>query len=309
MPPSSVSKRAQMFRLLALLVITLVIVAFGLSRCGNFETEDPDRFLVSEYGKRLLVVDYSGNVKQTFDLDVRDAGWSPDGDRIAYVDAQGNLGILGVESGHLTPLAVGTVTFNTMYLRWSPDGRYLAFIGMPEAEHWVIGLIQLTEPPTVTLYKSCEYECLEPDWLPDGHSLIYAEDLGVQGEHLVTRVKKLDIKTGAVNTLFSTNHGMTAMRLSPDGTQLVLVAHGEHGAYYLSDLSGHLQSLPVSAADTLCWVSDGENLALTDWSSAPSLATFIYNLEQQAVRQLYPPRAILPVFEERSANFVMLDCR
>lgn len=167
MTPSSVSKRAQTFRLLALLVIILVIVAFGLSRCGNFETEDPDRFLVSEYGKRLLVVDYYGNVKQTFDLDVRDAGWSPDGNRIAYVDAQGNLGILGVESGHLTPLAVGAVTFNTMYLRWSPDGRYLAFISMPEAEHWVIGLIQLTEPPTVTLSKSCEYECLEPDWLPD----------------------------------------------------------------------------------------------------------------------------------------------
>jgi Tol biopolymer transport system component len=308
MPLSNVSKHSQIFRLLALLAIVLTIVAFGLSRCGNFETEDPDRFIVSEYGKRLLVVDYSGNVKQTFDFDVRDTSWSPDGNQIAFADRQNNLGILEIESGKVTHLEVGTVTSFTQYLRWSPDGRQLAFISEPEQERWSVGLIQLTKPLGVTLSKSCDYECRDPNWLPDGSGLIYTEDLGVQSDDLVTRVRKLNIKTGAVNTLFSTNHGMTVMRLSPDGTQLAMVAHGEGGRYYLSDLNGQVQPLPLSAADFVCWVKDGGNLAFTGWVGGTT-ATFIYNLEHQTTRRLYPQSTLLSMFENPKPDALMLDCR
>lgn len=307
--PTKMSRRAEIIRLVMLSVVVLGLAAFGLSRCGNFETEDPDRFIVYERHGRFLIVNYNGNVKQTFDLDIADASWSPDGKRIAFADQQSNLGILEVESGQVTPLAVGTVISNTYYLRWSPDNRYLAFISEPEREHWIVGLIQLTEPPKVALSIPCEYKCRNLDWLRNGRSLIYAEGLGSHDFHLVARVRELDVETGEVGTLFSVDHGIDGMRVSPDGTQLVLVAHGNGGVYSLSDLKGNEVQLPLRAGDDPCWVRDGENLAFTYWTDAHTLGTFIYSIKWDATRQLYPQRSVFSIFEERPPDYLMVDCR
>jgi Tol biopolymer transport system component len=311
MTPANASRRAQILLLVVLLVVTLSALAFGLSRCGSFETEAPDRFIIYERPGKLLIVDYAGNVKQTFDLSVVDASWSPDGKQIAFADQQNNLGLLNIDSSEITPLTLGTVTSNTQYLRWSPDGRHLAFISEPEREHWTVGLIQLTESPKVVLSIQCEYECRNLDWLHNGQSLIYAEGLGSHDYHLVARVRELDIKTSQVSTLFSVDHGINGMRISPDGTQLVLVAHGNGGAYSLSDLTGHEVQLPLYAGDDPCWVQDGENLAITRWAGEHTLKfdTFIYNIEWKTLRELYPPRAIFPIFEEQPPFNFMLDCR
>lgn len=59
--------------------------------------------------------------------------WSPDGQRIAYQAADGNLSVLGVGSGRRMRLAEPPVE----RFAWSPDGERLAFVRSQQA--WIVG--------------------------------------------------------------------------------------------------------------------------------------------------------------------------
>jgi len=61
--------------------------------------------------------------------DGHDAGprWSPNGERIAYVD-RGNLWVMNANGSHKKRLTVAAPRYTASRPTWSPNGRYLAFV-------------------------------------------------------------------------------------------------------------------------------------------------------------------------------------
>jgi Tol biopolymer transport system component len=112
--------------------------------------------------------------------------WSPDGTRVAFVDAVDKhsvirvVGVSGNESSVLSTCSGGRCP-DPENLRWSPDGTALAFTsGVRTESLYRIGL----EGPAVVLARGVDGCCLA--WLPGQASTSISDSAQPSGEHLPT---------------------------------------------------------------------------------------------------------------------------
>ncbi|HMD98080.1 MAG TPA: hypothetical protein VKM93_12225 [Terriglobia bacterium] len=104
------------------------------------------------------------------------------------------------------PLAAAT-------LRWSPDGKMIAFATLTDRDTWKMYLVpaQGGTPQEVIPGKS---EQAIPTWSPDGERLAFSEVRGSTG------IQVLDLRTREVSTLPG-SEGHWAPKWSPDGRYMV----------------------------------------------------------------------------------------
>ena len=118
--------------------------------------------------------------------DVRDPAWSPDGARIAFVNAWvqdgdgGRVWSVAAEGGAATPVTPeGTEALAPAF---SPDGERLAFLARDAADRWQVWVISTTgastsEPRRVTDHG--DLASTRVRWTPDGGSLLYSAEGGL----------------------------------------------------------------------------------------------------------------------------------
>ena len=94
--------------------------------------------------------------------------WSPDGEELAYVDAEG-LRVLHVASGEVRMVAA---TANVP--RWSPDGRRLAFGRVVDGREQLF-VVNADGSGERRLVASDAYDSL-PEWSSDGESIVFTRD-------------------------------------------------------------------------------------------------------------------------------------
>ncbi|MGW2747202.1 WD40 repeat domain-containing protein [Streptomyces sp. NPDC001450] len=116
-------------------------------------------------GRRLLDIPVGEEVT------ARAACWSPDGQRLAFLDGESAVRICGADDG--TPLVRSAATYgNAAALLWSPDGRLLATAGDGWAAFWL--------PETGACQAVSRLECrvpLDARWSGDGRSFaVIGED-------------------------------------------------------------------------------------------------------------------------------------
>jgi Tol biopolymer transport system component len=133
--------------------------------------------------------------------------WSPDGQRIAFVsdDRDGGLRIADVaEDGRLNTsvtVNVGEYQLQVDGLRWSPDGRHLAF-RVAKGTEFNVGVVDS---------EGADFRTVVPEgstfgeddflWSPDGRSLVFAEKPGVDDAGKVEAwgtVRSVDLATGGL---------------------------------------------------------------------------------------------------------------
>ena len=139
-----------------------------------FLGEDVDAGLTGDEAGTLFVVGSDGtNLREITEpnsvLANSYAGWSPDGEWIVFIGADGTLGLVHPDGSeqHAIPLgpdvAIDGVTAGAS---WSPDGAWIAFSGRPAGEDnpdlYVVRpdgseLQQVTETPDVAEFQ--------PDWM------------------------------------------------------------------------------------------------------------------------------------------------
>ena len=109
--------------------------------------------------------------------------WSPDGERISYLDADGSLHVIEIRTGRdvtLCPMK------DIIHHSWSPDGRWLAFSVPVLAHREDVFLVPSSggDPVNVSRHPNDDFQ---PFWPSDGRRLIYASRTD-EGDYSIKQV-------------------------------------------------------------------------------------------------------------------------
>jgi Tol biopolymer transport system component/DNA-binding winged helix-turn-helix (wHTH) protein len=184
--------------------------------------------------------------------------FSPDGQWVAYVThPQGNLWrsrLDGSDRRQLTFSPMGPI----LVPRWSPDGRFLAFM-----EWGVQKKIYLVSADggAPMLLLSGDFQPTDPNWSPDGKFLVYAGEpleMSTNPKEARSEIRILDISTKQSKTVPG-SQGMFSPRWSPDGNYLVALSDDMKQLLLYSFASHHWQPLALPK-------SEGARVGEPHWS-------------------------------------------
>lgn len=223
--------------------------------------------LVSKDGKRLFLraenpkgelmrYDYKSRdfVPMLPSISARTLAFSKDGKWIAYTTLLGdNLWRCRVDGAQCIQLVDGFR--NTLMPRWSPDGRWIAFMGVHFTGSWGIYAVPAKGGPIRCLFSGSRAEGF-PDWSPDGQHLVFSEVVPVaqpEGVHI------LDLRTDQVSILTGSK-GFFLPRWSPDGRYIVALHSSDRYPYLFDFATKTWRVLAKIPGDFPNWSHDGKDV-------------------------------------------------
>jgi tricorn protease len=99
---------------------------------------------------------------------------SPDGSRVAYADKNQRLFVLDLEKKQDVQIDESAID-EFEDLRWSPDGKWLAYVAQADNEFRQIKLYGVADGKT-TAVTTDRFDSYSPAWSPDGHWLYLLSD-------------------------------------------------------------------------------------------------------------------------------------
>ncbi len=211
--------------------------------------------------------------------------FSKDGQWMAYV--QYPEGILwrskldGTESLQLTAAPIRA------YLpRWSPDGQWIAFAGVPA----------LGEPPKLYRVRADGLTTAEQlveqgteswslDWSPDGNAVVFDRTAG-SGAAEAADIATLDLMTKKVEALPG-SQGLQAPQWSPDGRYLAARAIGSKRLKLYDSRSGQWMDLGLANTDYESWSLDGKYIYFNTFLNRQDPSIFRMRIADRKLERIY----------------------
>jgi Tol biopolymer transport system component len=198
--------------------------------------------------------------------------WSPDGNKIAWVQHQGfpDLWITDVLSGSSLNLTNGTVEVHGP--TWSPDGRSILFVAEPAFDQRSDVLkVPAGGGAPVNLTMSPNTGDREARWSPNGGQIAYVSHDGQSAFLKVMDPNGSQQRTVVEFTSDACSSSITATAWSPDGSRLAYATVGacspmsQRYEFFVVDAAGgDPQPLGISAGGGgLAWSPSGDRLAVT----------------------------------------------
>jgi Tol biopolymer transport system component len=142
-------------------------------------SNDEQKLLLTKRGENALCIEHINERtvrRLTDDMPlIRDADWSPDGQRIAftsYGDVADDLHIMDASGTNIQ--LVGEIAERGGFV-WSPDSRHIAHIGF--REHWYalynFDIDRGESLHFADLHRDDNLFPILPDWSPDGRQIVY----------------------------------------------------------------------------------------------------------------------------------------
>jgi dipeptidyl aminopeptidase/acylaminoacyl peptidase len=205
-------------------------------------------------GGRIVVRDTAtGKIASTFtyadcvQCRIEAPVWSPDGSAMALISTDAKAGTATVQvlrDGRLAPVATVKGVANSV--RWSPDGRQLAFLatvgakkltGAVEAGARLVGEIGVAEQEdeqriAVVSSAGGDYKLVSPgdtfvyeyDWTPDGKGFVVTSAKG-NGDNnwWIATLGHVELATGKLRVLAAPKMQMNMPHVSPDGRTVAFI--------------------------------------------------------------------------------------
>jgi Tol biopolymer transport system component len=167
--------------------------------------------------------------------------FAPDGRRIAYVDGDGGLAIIGVDGRNrktLVPADRGSV----MRPRFSRQGDRIAFMRQDERGRWHVWTISPSGGNLVRLTSGSRPET-DPAWTADGRSVVFAR----QAQNGLWHLHRVSRNGGAARRLGSAATSDSHPSFTPDGRRVVFVRqNGSRFSLVVGSLDGGGRTLNVA---------------------------------------------------------------
>ncbi len=105
-------------------------------------------------------------------------------------------------------------------MRWSPDSRFIAFMGKEPGRTWKIYVISAEGGPSRLVAEEPRSQA-DPDWSPDGQSLVFGRSSEYMAEDAMPKaIQMVDLRTREVRTLPG-SEGLFSPRWSPNGRHII----------------------------------------------------------------------------------------
>ena len=213
-----------------------------------------------EYSAIHLLDCASGNSRQLTAGRAKDSrpAWSPDGKSIAFVSDRGGaaqLYLLPIDGGEARQLTSGERGIGSGGFAWSPDGGRIAFCAAPGAEapdlskepyrvdrkvyrFDAIGYLDdavqdifLLDPDSGETKQLTDDRSnnINPRWAPDGRSILYDANMGVDADRAITPDLMTVDLDGNCKTLLEGWTVISAASFTPEGDRIVFVGRPTDG--------------------------------------------------------------------------------
>jgi WD40 repeat protein/serine/threonine protein kinase len=195
---------------------------------------------------------------------VRSLAWSPDGLRLASLDAEGTLATWDpFQAQEYQSLPALDVSIGS--LAWSSDGRQFFTMGYEQGNDKRY-VIKSWDPATGRQLVSCAIDAAwppaQPLLSPDGRRVVVGQD---EGDRLHSRLTVWDVATGRQCFGLGRETGAPLLRpaaWSPDGNRLAIVRDGRKVRIYEVDKGEEVGSIDAGGVHRLAWHPDGGRLVI-----------------------------------------------
>ncbi|HYY08080.1 MAG TPA: hypothetical protein VFA25_05700, partial [Actinomycetota bacterium] len=206
-----------------------------------------------------------------------DPVWSPDGDRIAYVEVEDGGGgrsdiwTMNADGSDAARLTEGSGS--NWSPTWSPDGTMIAYTHSAPGQAdqiWVMA----SDGSNRHAFTRCGSECLgdsSPAWSPDGHQIAFVRQSGAgaitpYGVFVWPVDEAGNVGLGPEPEIFSSTSWVKELAWSPDGSEIAYTSASDDAAGFgISVMAAdgtHARSLTdISSAQAPAWSPDGRQIA------------------------------------------------
>ena len=214
--------------------------------------------------------------------------WSPDGGRLAFVREND---VWVVEAGGGEPVRLTTDPADERLLRWSPDGRYIAFASTRSGyqDIWIVPVAGGAPRKLTDRAMHVDDYRYGPTWSPDGRLVAFVSNRAKWEDDDLWVVP---VEGGAARQLTRGVRVMSQPVWTPSGTSLVFNAVGR-GDYWYGDMSDiYVADAASGAARKVAMQveSSDRNGAQPVFASADG-ATVYFVFLQRGVANLWAVRA------------------
>ena len=151
--------------------------------------------------------------------------WSPDGSRIAFVEATSNICVMDAHGDNIQNLTAGAFKFAAAPA-WSPDGSRIAFVATKDEAVWSLFAIDAGGGNLRTAVKSVGRQA-SPAWSPDGRQIWFVSSR--EGKPGAFDLVATDPAGTKVQRVRENVPPLAAPAWSPDGGRVAFADWGKTG--------------------------------------------------------------------------------
>jgi Tol biopolymer transport system component len=190
------------------------------------------------------------------------AQYSPDGKWIAWINASDNsLWRSRVDGSERIELTTPLRSIFTM--KWSPDDRRLAVMGLEPGKPWKIYLID-AEGGKLTPVLNEDRNEADPAWSPDGQSIVFGRLPDRMDNGQPKAIYLLNLQTRKV-TEISGSAGLFSPRLSPDGRYIAAMPLDQRALLLFDRNTNRWTTLAAQGVGDPTWSYDSRSIYFQDF--------------------------------------------
>ncbi len=190
------------------------------------------------------------------------AEYSPDGKWIAWLNASDNsLWRSRVDGSERIQLTTPLQRIFTM--KWSPDDRRLAVMGLEPGKPWKIYLID-AEGGKLTPVLNEDRNEADPAWSPDGQSIVFGRLPDRMDNGQPKAIYLVNLQTNKVTEILGST-GLFSPRLSPDGRFLAAMPLDQRALLLFDRTTSRWTTLTAQGVGDPTWSRDSRSIYFQDF--------------------------------------------